>query len=97
MVGRDPALIVCLRTTCDRGTICPHNSYLIRGIDFLSSERLSGAFAAFTTAGFLREEGADPGVVDKVEGTEEDGEEEEVEEDTSRSVRIELRVPLGAG
>lgn len=87
---RDPAFVVCLHTTRDSRTICPNNSYLVRGIHFLPSERLPGPFAALTTASFLRKEGGDPGFVDEVEGAEEDSEEENVEEYSVKSVRIEL-------
>lgn len=89
-MSRDPAFVVCLRTTRDSRTIGPSNSYLVGGIHFLSSERLPGAFAALAAAGFLREEGGDPGFVDEVEGAEEDSEEEEVEENSVKGVRVEL-------
>lgn len=94
-MSRNPAFVVCLRTTSDSWTIGPRNSYLVGGIHFLSSERLSGAFAALAATGFLREEGGDPGVVDEVEGAEEDSEEEEIEENSVKVVRIGLWMPLG--
>jgi len=97
VVSRDPALVVCLRTACDSRAVGSKDCHLIGGIYFLSSERLPGAFAAFAPAGFLREEGRDPGVVDEVESAEEDGEEEEVEKNARIGVSTDLSVLVGVG
>jgi hypothetical protein len=74
VVLRDPALIVVLaRSDSDRGGLGARER--LRNIDDLL-DLLVGAGALG-----LREEGLDPGLVDKVEGTGESSREEEVEED----------------
>lgn len=74
MVLRDPALIVVLaRSDSDRGGLGAGER--LRNIDDLL-DLLVGAGALS-----LREEGLDPGLVDKVESTDKSSREEEVEED----------------
>ena len=88
MLRRDPALVVRLSSTRHGWPISAHNSHLIGRVNFLrATRRALGALATFTSASFLREQCRDPGVVDKVEGAEEDGEEEQVEEDAGRDIR----------
>ena len=86
MLRRDPALIVCLGSTRHSGSISAQHSYLISRIDLFRTTRGAlSALTALSTTSFLWEQRCDPGVVDEVKGTEEDGKEEEVEEDTGRS------------
>lgn len=88
MLRRNPALIVRLSTTRDRGTISTHNSHLIRGIDLLrATRRPFGAFPTFPGSDFLWKKRGNPGIVDEVESADEDGEEEKVEEDAGVVVR----------
>ena len=82
MSRRNPALVVCLGTGRNRGTVSTHNRNLIAGVDLLAA--LGGAFctiATFAAARFLREERRDPGVVDEVDGGAEERCEEDVEKD----------------
>lgn len=81
MPGRDPTLIIRLRTGRDGGPIGSNHGDLVRGIDLLGlAGGFLGALGAFAAALFLGEERCDPGAVDEVAGAEEGGEEEEVEE-----------------
>lgn len=86
VLGRDPALIIGLRTASDSGTIGANNRSLIRGIDLLrATGGLLSTLATLAAALFLGEESGDPGVVDEVDGSGKGGQEDEVEED-SRSM-----------
>jgi hypothetical protein len=79
----DPALVVRLRTGGNSRAISTHDSDLVRGVDVLGPPGgLLGTLTALATTLLLGEEGADPGVVDKVAGTTESAEDDKVKEDT---------------
>jgi hypothetical protein len=66
----DPALIVGFSTRGDGRAVGTDNSDLVGGVDLLGATgRLLGALATLATALLLGEEGGDPGVVDKVDGS----------------------------
>jgi hypothetical protein len=80
---RDPALIVRLCAAGDSGAVSADNGNLVGRVDLLGAERrLLRALAALATTLLLGEEGGDPGVVDEVGDSAEDGENDEVQEDT---------------
>jgi hypothetical protein len=80
---RDPALIVRLCAAGDSGAVSADNGNLIGRVDLLGAERrLLRALAALAATLLLGEEGGDPGVVDEVRDSAEDGENDEVQEDT---------------
>ena len=82
MGGGDPALVV-LRASSNSWAVSADNSNLFSGVDLLGA--LGGLLSALTTlaaALLLGKEGGDPGVVDKVDGSSESAEEDEVEENT---------------
>lgn len=81
MRSRDPALVVGLGTRSDSGAVSANNSDLVGWVDLLrSARRALGTFAAFAAALLLGEERSDPGVVDEVDGSAENAEEDEVKE-----------------
>jgi hypothetical protein len=82
----NPALIVSLlsqSTSCNSGSISTNDRNLIFRINSLlgTSRRTLSPFSTFSTSLCLWEEGLDPGLVYKVEGTAETTEEDKVEED----------------
>jgi hypothetical protein len=82
----DPALIIRLlsqSTSSDSWSISANNGNLVVHVDSLlgASRRSLGALTTLTTTASLREEGFDPGLVDKVESSGEGGAQEEVQED----------------
>jgi hypothetical protein len=80
---RDPALIVRLCAAGDSGAVSADNGNLVGRVDLLGAERrLLRALAALAATLLLGEEGGDPGVVDEVRDSAEDGENDEVQEDT---------------
>lgn len=82
MMGRDPALIIRLRTTRHSRSIGTQNPDLLTRIHLLGPmSRLPGPLATFALAALLGEEGRDPSVVDEVEGSHEGDCEEEVEKE----------------
>ena len=96
MLRRNPALIVGLRASSDSRAIGTHNSNLLGGIDLLGASRgLLGALATLATALLLGEEGGDPGVVDKIDGSDKSGKEDDVQEYARRE--ISNRVPKEGG
>lgn len=85
MVGRDPGLIVGLSTAGDSRAVSTDNADLIGRVDLLGTTRRAlGTLTALAATLLLREEGSDPSVVDKVDGTSEDAAENKVEEDAAR-------------
>ena len=86
MVGRDPGLVVGGSTAGDSRTIGTDNADLLGRIDLLGTAgRALGALAALAATLLLGEEGGDPGVVNKVDGTSKDTAEDEVEEDAGKT------------
>jgi hypothetical protein len=79
---RDPALIVCLRARGDSGAVSTNNGDLVSGVNLLGAlGRPLRALSTLAAALLLREEGGDPGVVDKVRDSTKDAENDEVQED----------------
>jgi hypothetical protein len=88
VVLRDPALIVCLlglSSSSDRWSIRANDRNLIlRSHSLLrATGRTLGTLSALSAALCLWEEGLDPGLIYKVEGSGECGKEEEVQENTA--------------
>lgn len=95
MMFGDPLLVIRLLgkgTRRNSRSIRANDADLIlRGNGLLGAEvGAAGTLAAFTAAAGLREEGLKPGLVDEVEGAEEGGGEEEVEEDAVRDSHFSL-------
>ena len=85
MPSRDPALIVSFGARSDRRAIGTQDRDLITRIDLLAAlSRALRTIAALSTTSLLRKQRRDPGVVDEVDGSAKEGEEEEVEEDAVR-------------
>ena len=83
MMLRDPRGIKCLCTARDGRSIRTHDSDLITWINPLAPARgRFCALASLPTTTPLREEGADPGLIDEITGAAETGKEYQVEEDT---------------
>lgn len=85
MMRGNPTLIVSLSPTRHRRSISAQHTDLVTRVDFLAST--GGTFralAAFSVLSFLREECRDPGAVDEVASSGENGGEEEVEEDATQ-------------
>lgn len=81
MRGGDPALVV-LRAAGDSRAVSTNDSDLLSRIDLLGAlRRLLSALATLAATLLLGEEGADPGVVDEVDGSSESTEEDKVKED----------------
>lgn len=80
---RDPAFIISsLTPTRDGRSISSHNTDLIIRIHLLSPRSgFARAGSVFAATFVLGEEGRDPGVVDEIDCSREEAEEEEVEED----------------
>ena len=84
MMRRNPTLIISLSSARHRRSVSPQNTDLVRRVDFLASTGGTfGALAAFSVLSFLREECRDPGIIDEVASSGENGGEEEVEEDAT--------------
>ena len=85
MLRRDPALIVGLGPASDGRSIGTNNRNLFGGIDNLGAAgRFLRALTTLAAAPLLGKERRDPGVVDEVDGSSEDTEEDEVEEDAKK-------------
>lgn len=87
MGSGDPAFIVGLCTGSNSRSISTGNSNLVSGIDLLASA--GGAFgtlATLATALLLRKQSGNPGVVNKVDGSGEGSEENNIEEDTANTL-----------
>lgn len=85
---RDPALIIRLGryATCHRGAIST-SQHLILGANSTRGTwcRTLSAVATLASAALcLREEGLDPGLVDEVDGSSENGEEDEIQEESNQ-------------
>jgi hypothetical protein len=86
MVLRDPALIISLLSLSTGGnswSICSNHRNLLINRDCLlcACRRTLSALSTLATTLCLREEGLDPGLVDKIEGSSGCAGEEEVQED----------------
>lgn len=91
---RDPTLVISsLAPARNSRSVRANNTNLITWIHLLSpGGRFASAGSVFTTAFLLREQGCDPGVVDEVDCTCEETEEEEVEEDNLRIKNTRIRL-----
>jgi hypothetical protein len=91
MVLGDPALVICLlslSTSSNSGSVGANDRDLVfRGHSLLgTSRRTLSAVPTLSAALSLWEESLDPGLVYKVEGSGEGGEEEEVQEDAANEL-----------
>jgi len=87
--GRDPALVVCLGARGDSRAVGTNDSNLVGRIDSLgSARRLLGTLTTLAAPLLLGEEGADPGVVDKVDSSAESAKDDKVEEYTRNRMSV---------
>jgi hypothetical protein len=92
----DPALVVGLCAGSNSGAIGTHNGNLVSGVDLLGAEGgLLRALASLAAALLLGEESGDPGVVDEVGDSAKDAENNEVQEDARRRVRLQITETKG--
>ena len=81
MVGWDPAFVISFGARGNRRSISTNNRNLISRVDFLRLARGAlSPLATFTTTALLGEKRGNPGAVDEIAGSEEGGQEEEVQE-----------------
>jgi hypothetical protein len=83
VVSRDPLLVVCLGPSCHGWALCASNRHALVRSTLLGS----AAFRAIATFALPRKVGRNPNSVEKVDDTDEAGEEEEIKEDASERQR----------
>lgn len=80
--GGNPALIIGLGARSDRGAIGTDDCNLVGRVDLLAlARRHPGALTTLAVALLLREESADPGVVDEVDGSAKGTKDDKVKEE----------------
>ena len=81
----NPALVVSLCARSDGGSIGTNYRNLVGRVYLLAlARRHPGALTTLAVALLLREEGADPSVVDEVNGSTKDAENDKVKEETGQ-------------